>query len=85
MGFLKTGNLKANHINAKDINYCAVCYAYRYIKCGTIKGKHPNAKHFCLDGTVEIVEPKKKIVIKGRTIELSEDEIRELRRQVFKM
>lgn len=82
---MRVASIKANHINARSIVYYAVCYAYRYIKCATIKGIHKNAKHFCLDGNVDIIEPKKKIEIKGKTIELSEDEIKELKRQVLEI
>ena len=47
-------NIDANNINAKDINYYAVCFAYNNIKCNSIKGRRKNAKHFVLDGELEI-------------------------------
>ena len=47
-------NIHARNINAKDINYYAVCYAYENIKCKSIKGRKRNAKHFVLDGKMEV-------------------------------
>ena len=47
-------NINAKNINAKDINYYAVCYAYENIKCKSIKGRMHNAKHFVLDGKMEV-------------------------------
>ena len=47
-------NINARNINAKDINYYAVCYAYENIKCKSIKGRKRNAKHFVLDGKMEV-------------------------------
>ena len=44
------------HINAQDINYYAMCFAYNNIKCKSIKGKIEDAKHFVLDGTLEVIE-----------------------------
>ena len=41
-------------INAHDISYYAVCFAYYEIKCKTIQGFRENAKHFVLDGTLEV-------------------------------
>ena len=49
-------NIDANNINAKDINYYAVCFAYNNIKCNSIKGRRKNAKHFVLDGELEVLE-----------------------------
>ena len=43
-------------INANDISYCAVCVAYENIKCKSIIGRRKNAKHFVLDGVLEIEE-----------------------------
>lgn len=51
---IKAGNIEANYINALDINYHAVCFAYKNIKCKSIKGRRENAKHFVLDGTLEV-------------------------------
>ena len=48
------GNIEAINIKALDINYFAVCFAYYNIKCKSIKGKRNNAKHFVLDGKLEI-------------------------------
>ena len=50
------GNIEAINIKALDINYFAVCFAYYNIKCRSIKGKRNNAKHFVLDGKLEIEE-----------------------------
>ena len=53
-----TGNISAWNISAKgnisaeNITYYAVCFAYRNIRCRTIKGQRANAKHFVLDGTI---------------------------------
>lgn len=54
-------NLKvAGDINARNIKYWAVCFAYKNIKCKSIKGKRDNHKEpFVLDGTIEIKEDKK--------------------------
>ena len=47
-------NISAYSINAENIDYYAVCFAYKDIKCKSIKGRRENAKHFVLDGTLEI-------------------------------
>ena len=44
------------NIIAGDINYYAVCFAYKHITCKSIKGRRENAKHFCLDGKITIKE-----------------------------
>lgn len=49
-------NIEAINIEALDINYYAVCFAYHNIKCKSIKGRRNNAKHFVLDGTLEVEE-----------------------------
>ena len=49
-----TWNINAKNINAKDINYYAVCCVYENIKCKSIKGRKRNAKHFVLDGKMEV-------------------------------
>lgn len=43
-------------IKARNINYFAVCVAYKNIKCKSIKGRRKNAKHFVLDGELEVEE-----------------------------
>ena len=48
------GNIEATNITAQDISYYAVCFAYDNIKCKSIKGRIENAKHFVLDGKLEI-------------------------------
>jgi len=69
-------NIDAEDIDAGDILYYAVCFAYKNIKCLSIRAKRKVAKHFCLDGEIifkEKSEPKEKIVkIKlkdGQTVE----------------
>ena len=47
-------NIKARNINALNIDYYGVCFAYRNIKCKSIKGKRENAKHFVLDGKLKV-------------------------------
>lgn len=47
-------NIMVNNIEAKHISYNAVCYAKDNIVCETIKGSHPNSKHFVLDGKLEV-------------------------------
>lgn len=58
---IKARDINANDINsfsivADNINYFAVCFAYENIKCKSIKGRRENAKHFVLDGKIEITE-----------------------------
>lgn len=58
-GHIKAGNIKAWDINAwgitaGNISYFAVCFAYNAISCKRIKGRRDNARHFALDGKVEI-------------------------------
>lgn len=47
-------NISAYSINAENIDYYAVCVAYKDIKCKSIKGRRENAKHFVLDGKLEV-------------------------------
>ena len=47
-------NIEAYNIKARNISYFAVCFAYDNIKCKSIKGRIENAKHFALDGKLEI-------------------------------
>ena len=61
---IETRNINAFDIDARDIkasniNYYAVCFAYNNIKCKSIKGRKHNAKHFVLDGTLEVEENEK--------------------------
>ena len=49
-------NIDAWNINARNINYYGVCFAYENIKCSSIKGRKENAKHFVLDGELEVEE-----------------------------
>ena len=57
--YIETLDINADDINARDIiakniSYYAVCFAYYNIKCISIKGRRENAKHFVLNGTIEI-------------------------------
>lgn len=47
-------DIKANNINANKITYYGVCFAIQNIKCKSIKGRRENAKHFVLDGKLEV-------------------------------
>ena len=49
-------NIYAFDIKANDINYYAICAAYENIKCKSIKERRHNAKHFVLDGKLEVIE-----------------------------
>lgn len=51
---IKSGNIEANNIYAHDISYWAVCFAIHDIECHSIKGRRENAKHFVLDGKLEV-------------------------------
>ena len=48
-------DLNVLNIKAHNINYYAVCFVHQNITCTSIKGQHPNAKHFCLDGGLTII------------------------------
>ena len=43
-------------LNCRDnVSYYAICFAYKNIKCKSIKGRRSNCKEpFVLDGTIEI-------------------------------
>ena len=56
---IKASNIEAENINAENIDYYAVCFAYGNIKCKSIQGRVENAKHFVLDGTLEVEEDDK--------------------------
>ena len=47
-------NIEAYDINANNISYYAICFAYENIKCKSIKGRRKNHKHFVLDGVLEV-------------------------------
>ena len=53
---IKAFDIKACNIDARDISYNAVCFAYNNIKCKSIRGRRENAKHFALDGKIEVEE-----------------------------
>ena len=52
-------NISASNIIACDILYWTVCVAIENIKCKSIKGRYRNAKHFVLDGKLEVEENEK--------------------------
>ena len=49
-------NIDACDIKANDISYYAICVAYKDIRCKSIKGIRENAKHFVLNGVLEVLE-----------------------------
>lgn len=51
---IEVWDINAWNIEAQDISYYAVCFAYKNIKCKSIKGRRKNAKHFVLDGILEV-------------------------------
>ena len=51
---IEAGDINAWNIEACDISYWAVCFAYNSIKCKSIEGRRANAKHFVLDGELEV-------------------------------
>ena len=55
-GNISACNIEAGDITANNISYHAVCFAYDSIKCKSIKGRRKNAKHFVLDGELEVEE-----------------------------
>ena len=57
-------NIEADNIKATNIIYLAVCFAYNTIKCKSITGRYRNAKHFVLDGKLEIEELDGKLEVK---------------------
>ena len=59
--YINTWGITAHNIIARDIevdyiSYFALCFAYKDIKCKSIEGRRLNAKHFVLDGNIEIRE-----------------------------
>ena len=53
---IKANNIEAWNIYADDISYWVVGFAIHDIKCKSIKGRKHNAKHFVLDGKLEVLE-----------------------------
>ena len=51
---IKANNIEAWNIYAHDISYLALCFATQNIECHSIKGRIENAKHFVIDGTLEV-------------------------------
>ena len=48
-------DIDCHNIDGHDINYYAICFAYNNIKCKSIVGRRQNARHFVLDGKIEII------------------------------
>ena len=61
---LYADNIEADNIKATNIVYLAVCFAYNTIKCKSITGRYHNAKHFVLDGKLEIEDLNEKLEVK---------------------
>ena len=78
---IKTLNITVLNITARDINYYAICLAYKNINCTSIKGRRNNAKHFALDGKITIKPKTYKIKIDDKEIELSEESYNNFKRQ----
>jgi len=55
---IKARDIKAGNIKARDIDYYAVCFAYKDIKCTKIEARRTHFKHFCLDGEIIIKDGK---------------------------
>ena len=53
---INAGNISTSNIIACNILYWTVCVAIENIKCKSIKGRYRNAKHFVLDGVLEVEE-----------------------------
>lgn len=53
-GNINAYDISTRHINAGNIEYYAVCFAYHSIICKSITGERRNARHFCLDGDITI-------------------------------
>lgn len=51
-------NIKACNINANNISFYAVCFAYNTFVCNAIRGRRENSKYFCLDSDVVIKSQK---------------------------
>ncbi len=45
-------NINARDINARDIEYYAICVAYSTFKCKSLTGRRENAKAICLDSEI---------------------------------
>ena len=52
-------DINARNIKANNISYYSVCFAGEDIKCKSIKGRRENAKHFTLDGVLEVKYDRK--------------------------
>ena len=74
-------NINARDINAWNILYHAVCFAYQNIKCLSIKSKREVSKHFCLDGEITFKndnsEKKQELIDKAEELKIKADELLE--------
>ena len=52
--YIYARDIKAVNINVENIVYYAVCVAYKNIKCKLISSRLQKAKHFVLEGELEI-------------------------------
>ena len=52
-GNMRCYNLTAEKIHARNIEYFALCVAYKEFTCRSAKGTRENARHFCLDKEIE--------------------------------
>lgn len=75
-GDIKAFDIKALEINACDITYYAYCLAYYNIKCTSIHGTRPNARHFVLDGEITITPKQEK---KPVTLELTDEQLAKIK------
>ena len=47
---IRVHKIEALDIDAYNISYFVLCFAYYNIHCNSIRGRHPNSKHFVLEG-----------------------------------
>ena len=78
---ITASDITAGNINAGDILYYAVCFAYKNIKCLSIKAKREVSKHFCLDGEITFKsdnsEKKQELIDKAEELKSKADELLE--------
>ena len=51
---IKVHRIESLNIDAYNISYFVLCFAYYNIRCNSIKGRHPNSKHFVLEGRLSV-------------------------------
>ena len=57
---VKAGNIEARDIEAWNISFYAVCFAYLKFTCQSISGRRENARYFCLDSEIVITSQEAK-------------------------